>query len=191
MLCAIAGLKLNESNPAVAAFTAAYTRVVISPSRSQAAMTDADKAELARTQAINLAAMKTLQEVKTRGTLVLVFPAGTRFRPWEPETKRGVREIDSYIRSFDYMCFVAVNGNGLLVRQTDMIDDFVVRNILRFTVSPVVSCTDFRNKAREEAEAAGVEDKKQATVDKIMAKLEEMHTAGEEKRQDIIQRLYK
>ena len=179
---AIAGMKLNE-DPIVAAFAGAYTRIVIYPSRSHQGL-DAEKAqaEQIRSNAINRAAMKTLDEVKTQGKLILVFPSGTRYRPWDPSTKKGVREIDSYVRSFDYMCCVALNGQIMHVQQTDMVNDAVSEDIIRITAGPVCSCAEFRDKARTEAEAADIKDKRQAVVDAIMAELENLHVAAEEKR---------
>ena len=187
-LVAIAGMKLNEDNPIVAAFASAYTRIVIYPSRSlQSLDAEKDHAEIVRSNAINRAAMKALNEIKVQGKLVLVFPSGTRYRPWEPSSKKGVREIDSYIRSFDYMCCVALNGEILHVQKTDMMNDAVNSDLLRVTAGPVHSCAEFRNKARAAAEACGIEDKKQAAVDAIMAELDCLHTAAEEKRQRLLQ----
>ncbi|MDR2419075.1 MAG: 1-acyl-sn-glycerol-3-phosphate acyltransferase [Treponema sp.] len=177
-LVAIAGVKLNESSPTVAAFTGAYTRLVIYPSRSLQGMdSEKDRDELVRMNAINHAAMKALIDIKKQGKLVLVFPSGTRYRPWDPGTKRGVREIDSYIKSFDFMCLVAINGELLHVRRgdvgsgEDMMDDYVSKGQVRFTAGPVLSCGEFRNAARTEE----VEDKKQAAVDAVMNQLELMH----------------
>lgn len=187
-LIAIAGMKLNEDNPAVAAFAGAYTRIVIYPSRSLHGMPDeVKKVELPRSAAINRAAMKAVDEYKTKGRLILLFPSGTRYRPWDPSTKKGVREIDSYIRSFDYMCCVALNGEILHVQQTDMMNDVVCEDILTVTAGPVHACAEFRNKAKSAAEAAGFEDKKQAVADAIMAELEELHTAAELKRQKLLE----
>jgi glycerol-3-phosphate O-acyltransferase len=183
---AIAGIKLNESSAAVAAFTGAYTRLVIYPSRSlQGLDAEKDRAEILRSNAINRAAMKTLLDIKVKGKLILVFPSGTRYRPWEPGTKNGVREIDSYIKSFDYFCPVAINGECLHVRRDgtgDMIDDYVSRDVVLITAGTVQSCAEFREQARAEAETAGVEDKKQYTVDGIMQILEAMHNAVEPER---------
>ncbi|GHV87017.1 glycerol-3-phosphate O-acyltransferase [Spirochaetia bacterium] len=184
---AIAGMKLTEDNPGVAAFASAYTRIVIYPSRSlQGLDAEKDHDEIVRSNAINRAAMKTLNDVKVKGKLILVFPSGTRYRPWDPSTKKGVREIDSYIRSFDYLCPVAMNGVLLKVGQGDMLDDPVDHDLVRITAGPVLSCAEFREKARVEAEAAGIEDKKQAAVDAVMTRLEVMHIAAEEKRQEMI-----
>jgi glycerol-3-phosphate O-acyltransferase len=184
-LIAIAGMKLNEDNPVVAAFAGAYTRIVIYPSRYLIDLdSEKDKAEIIRSNSINRAAMKVLNKQKINGKLVLVFPAGTRFRPWDPESKKGVREIYSYIRSFDYMCFVAMNGEILHVQKTDMMNDIVSKDLLRVTAGPVISCAEFREKAK--AAASDSEDHKQAVVDAIMSELDRMHLAAEEKRQKLL-----
>ncbi|MCL2127564.1 MAG: 1-acyl-sn-glycerol-3-phosphate acyltransferase [Treponema sp.] len=185
-LVAVAGMKLNEDNPMVAAFAGAYTRLVIYPSRSLSGLEgEKYQAELNRSNAINFSALKTLDRLKTQGRLILVFPAGTRFRPWDPESKKGLREIDSYIRTFDYMCCVAVNGEILHVQKSDMMNDAVSKDIVRITAGPVQSCAEFREKVRESAEAAGIEDKRQASVDAVMAELDRMHGEAEEKRKKL------
>jgi glycerol-3-phosphate O-acyltransferase len=181
---AIAGMKLNEDNPIVAAFASAYSRIVIYPSRSLHGIPEEiKKVELPRSNAINRAALKALNEQKVKGKLILVFPSGTRYRPWDPETKKGIREIDSYIRSFDYFCFVSLNGEILHVQKTDMLNDAVSKDIVRVTAGPVMSCAEFREKAR--AAAIDEEDKKQAVADAIMTELEKMHLAAEEERKKL------
>jgi glycerol-3-phosphate O-acyltransferase len=184
-IIAIAGMKLNEDNPVVAAFASAYTRIVIYPSRYlQELDPEKDKAEHARGNAINRAAMKALIRQKYKGKLILVFPSGTRYRPWQPETKKGVREIDTYVRSFDYMCLVALNGEVLHVQQTDMMNDAVSSDLVRVTVSPVLDCAEFRAKVKEKF--AEGEDIKQAVVDEIMNELERIHTNAEVERKKLL-----
>jgi len=85
------------------------------------------------------------------------------------------------------MCCVALNGMLLHVQQTDMMNDIVTSDIVRITAGPVYSCAEFRAKAREKAEAAGVEDKKQAVVDAIMEELERLHNEAEDKRKKILE----
>ena len=177
----IAGMKLNEENPVVSAFASAYTRIIIYPSRSLEGLdSEKNKTELIRSNAINRAAMKKLIDIKTKGRLILVFPSGTRYRPWDPGSKRGVREIDSYIKSFDYMCPISLNGEILHIRQGDMMEDSVSRDLVRIGAGPVLSCTEFRDKIRAGADS---EDKKQAVADAIMTMLEQMHVEGETKRE--------
>ena len=198
-LIAIAGMKLNEENPIVAAFASAYTRIIIYPSRSlQGLDAQKDRPEIIRNNAINRAATKKLLEVKNKGHLIIIFPTGTRYRPWDPSTKRGVREIDSYIRSFDYMCLVAINGEVLHVHKGDMMDDEVSKDVVRLSIGPVLSCSEFRDRARAETEALDQRssasnardkepaDKKQAVADAIMAELERMHIEGEERRKQLL-----
>jgi len=183
-LIAIAGAKLNEDSPVVAAFASAYTRIVIYPSSYLAGLSPEKKREeIPRSLSINRAAMKALEERKTQGRLVLVFPSGTRYRPWDPSTKKGVREIDSYIKSFDYMCCVALNGEILHVQRTDMMNDIVSKDVVRVTAGPARSCAEFREKARATvSETDANRDKKQAVVDAIMAELEGLHAEAEKKR---------
>ncbi|MDR1869934.1 MAG: 1-acyl-sn-glycerol-3-phosphate acyltransferase [Treponema sp.] len=187
-IIAVAGMKLNEDNPVVAAFAGAYTRIVIYPSRSLQHLNpenEKDKAEIARGNAINQAAMKMLIRLKYKRRLVLVFPSGTRYRSWDPETKRGIREIDAYIRSFDYLCFVALNGEILHVQKTDMLNDAVGKDIVRVTAGQVISCSEFRDKVR--AATSENDDKKQAVADEIMKELEKLHLAAEEKRLKLLE----
>jgi glycerol-3-phosphate O-acyltransferase len=186
-LVSIAGMKLNEENPMVATMASAYTRLVIYPSRSVEGLDpEKDREEILRGNAINRAAMKALLEIKNQTKIVLVFPSGTRYRPWDPSTKKGVREIDSYIRSFDYMCFVALNGEVLHVHRGGMLEDPVSQDLVRISAGKIRSCTEFREQVRASAAAAGIEDKKQAVVDAIMAELEEMHGAAEARRQKLL-----
>jgi len=186
-IIAIAGMKLNEDSPVVAAFTGAYSKIVICPSRSLKDLDpEKDKDEILRGNAINRAAMKAIIRHKYKGSLVLVFPSGTRFRPWDPNTKKGVRDVDSYIRSFDYLCFVALNGEILHVQKTDMMNDMVSKDIVSVTVGPVIPCEEFRDKVIENLSEE--DDKKQAVADQIMTELEKLHTEAEEKRQKLLNR---
>jgi glycerol-3-phosphate O-acyltransferase len=84
------------------------------------------------------------------------------------------------------MCPVAINGELLHVRQGDMMEDTVSKDVVRLTAGPVISASAFRHEIREKSEAAGIEDKKQAVVDAVMNMLEEMHTAGEAGRQKLL-----
>ncbi len=181
-IVAIAGMKLNEDNPVVSAFAEAYTRIIIYPSRSLAAITDPEtlKREEQRSRVINLASMRALDRVRKEGNAVLVFPSGTRYRPGRPETKRGVREIDSYIRLSDVMLLVSINGNCLRFSDDphDMLGDVLCTDRVIMCASPVIDCVAFREEARTWA-GEGVEDKKQLVVDYVMHRLELMHEENE------------
>jgi hypothetical protein len=186
-LLAIAGIKLNETNPVVLAFTEAYTRLVVYPSRSLEIIKENLKdpkellAEMMRSTTVNLASMRALLELKKQGNLVLVFPSGTRYRPWDPSSKKGVREIASYIKSFSKMCLVAINGNILrLNSEGGMEDDLICQDRLIYTSSPVIDCAEFREQVKHEHHFR--DDKKQAMVDEIMTRLDRLHEATEKDR---------
>jgi glycerol-3-phosphate O-acyltransferase len=136
-----------------------------------------------RSTTVNLASMRALFQLKKQGNLVLVFPSGTRYRPWDPSTKRGIREIDSYIKSFSKMCLVAINGNILRLNTeggSGMEDDLVCEDRVIYTVSPVIECADFREQLKHDHHMG--EDRKQARVDEIMIQLEHLHDAAEKDR---------
>ena len=186
-IVAIAGIKLNEENPAVNAFTRAYTRIVIYPSRSmqiiKEKLTDPIELyqEMKRSISINRAAMRALEGAKHNSKMILVFPAGTRYRPWDPSSKRGVREIASYIKSFSKFCLVSINGNILRLNPSGaMEDDILQRDRIIYNVSPVHDNKEFLNSVRYDLRF--LEDKKQAIVDTVMDLLEDMHYKVENRR---------
>ncbi len=179
-IVAVAGMKLNEANAGVRAFTEGFTRVVIYPTRSldtnekNAATEEEAKAEEQKARKINLAAMHAMDDCKRRGQVILVFPSGTRYRPGHPETKRGLREIDSYLRMFDIVILVSINGSILEIQNEDMLDDLVAPAKMIFTASPVIECKPFRKEylaSLPEDEA----DPKQKMIDHVMELLEKQH----------------
>jgi glycerol-3-phosphate O-acyltransferase len=177
-IVAIAGMKLNEENPMVRSWAEAFTRVVIYPSRSLASLSEEEReAEEAKSRKINMASMRAMDKCKREGKPILVFPAGTRYRPGNPETKKGVREIDSYLRMFDIMVFVSVNGNCLRIsadNPSDMLADQVHPDTVILSASPVMECKKFRNDilaTLEDYEG----DKKLVVVDKVMEELNKLH----------------
>jgi len=183
-IVAIAGMKLNEDNPMVRAWAEGFSRVVIYPSRSLSKVKDKDdvpeeekKAEELKSRKINLAAMRAMEDCKKRGEVILVFPAGTRYRPGKPETKKGLREIDSYLRLFDIMILVSANGNCLRINPEDtenMLADLVVPDQIVLTASPVIECKKFRKDILD-ALPEDTPDPKQKTVDRVMEILDEQH----------------
>ena len=126
----------------------------------------------------------TLEELKKQGKIILVFPSGTRYRPGCPDTKRGLREIDSYLRLFENVLLVGVNGNSLRIdmeNPDDMLADIVVQDTITLTASPIINCKEFRNKVLATL-PEDTPDPKQVIVDTIMAELDKVHEEGASKR---------
>ncbi len=178
-IVAMAGMKLNEANPMVKAWAESFTRIVIYPSRSLASISDPEEraVEEAKSRKINMASMHALTECRRHGKPVLVFPSGTRYRPGNPETRKGLREIDSYLRMFDVMLLVSINGNCLRMDPDNienMLADLLIEDTVIMTASPVIDCKEFRHNALAEIDDS-VEDKKVEVVSKIMDMLKEQH----------------
>lgn len=188
-IVAVAGMKLNEASAGVRAFTEGFTRVVIYPTRSLNAVEEKGisqedlKAEELKARKINFAAMRAMDACKKRGQMILVFPSGTRYRPGKPETKRGLREIDSYLRLFDYMLLVGINGNCLRINPDnpdDMLEDILEPGKVTLTAYPVLNCKKFREDVLASL-PADEPDPKQKTVDQVMQILDEIHNQVESK----------
>lgn len=182
---AIAGMKLSQDNKYVAAFASAYDRIFIYPSRTLESVQDPEKreAEKKRSRSINIASMRAFEKAKSEGRAVLVFPSGTRYRPGYPETKKGLKEIDAYVKSSDIMLLVSINGNCLAISESgNMMEDIVQNDKLILDASPVINCAEFRDDIKKACGDAEKADKKQAVVDRIMAILEEMHDENEKGR---------
>lgn len=190
-IVAIAGMKLNEANPLVRAFAESFTRVVIYPTRSltkaeESAQSEQERIEEEkRARTINLAAMRAMDKCKRDGEVILVFPSGTRYRPGHPETKRGLREIDSYLRMFDVMILVTINGSALTIDMNnpdDMLADLVAPDVQIFSSSYVIDCKQFR-KDYLETLPADEPDPKQKVIDHVMDIMEVQHDEIEKLRQ--------
>lgn len=188
-IVAVAGMKLNEASAGVRAFTEGFTRVVIYPTRSLNAVEakgisqEELKAEEQKARKINFAAMRAMDACKKRGQMILVFPSGTRYRPGKPETKRGLREIDSYLRLFDYMLLVGINGNCLRINPDnpdDMLEDILEPGKVTLTAHPVLDCKKFREDVLSSL-PTDESDPKQKTVDQVMQILDEIHNQVESK----------
>ncbi len=177
---AVAGAKLNEESRLTLSVTEIYTRVVLIPSRTFDSITDPkERREAERRRAkINIAAMKALMHLRRDGRLILVFPTGTRYRPWDPSTGRGLKEIDSYLKFYSYMVTVAINGNTLLCNpKGSMSQDFPVKDVMLYTVSPVQKCSEFRREALKTHSEE--HDHKQHVADSVMAALAALHEQAE------------
>lgn len=175
-IVAMAGLKLNVESRAVLAFSEAYSRIVIYPSRYLEKITDPEEQKEARRKSsvINRASLHHMVRCKHSGHIILVFPSGTRYRPGNPDTKRGLKEIDSYLKVFDYMVLVGIGGNILRIHPSgEMEEDQLFKDTVVYKVSPILECEAFRNEARSKAPADA--DLKQFVADEVMRELEKLH----------------
>jgi glycerol-3-phosphate O-acyltransferase len=183
----IAGVKLNE-NSMVKLYTEMFTRIVIFPARSLSEITGKDehKEEVDLARKINIRATRKIKELRTQGNIFVMYPAGTRYRPWMPETKKGIKETTSYLNSFDYFCCGAINGNNMPPEaHGDMMMEQIVKDVMVYSFSEVKSTKDYINSIASKGSYGSVSDKeimKQAVVDKIMEDIDALHSKAEEYR---------
>ncbi|MFP4484310.1 MAG: 1-acyl-sn-glycerol-3-phosphate acyltransferase [Spirochaetaceae bacterium] len=175
-IVSMAGMKLNVESDFIRAFTEAYSRIVIYPSRSLESVSDPDHrvTEERRAKQINNAALHHMVRLKHEGHLILVFPTGTRYRPAQPETGRVLPVVDSYIKSFDNMVMIGIAGNILRVAEEGvMTSDRVARDVVVYNVGEVVDCRSFRDEIRS-AEKTGAAAKA-AVASVVQERLKRLH----------------
>jgi hypothetical protein len=186
-IVSIAGMKLNEESDLARSFTEAYSRVVIYPSSAMQNIKDAKKLleEQIKRMKINRAALHAITRLKHNGRIILVFPTGTRYRPWDASTGKGLKEVYSYLKTFHYMVMVAINGNTLRVSPTNnMEEDCVTRDVVIFTVSEVYNCKEFRSRSHKESKLT--ENAKQHVMNDIMKRLQKLHHETEFERTQLL-----
>ncbi len=190
-IVAMAGTKLNEESRFVLAFTEAYTRIVIYPARLLAGLEGSENfaTERARSREINRSALREMIRLKHSGHMVLLFPAGTRYRPGKPETKQVLLEVDSYIKGFDHMVFIGIAGNTLEVSPAgNMEHDDPCTDVVIYSVSNVTDSATFRNEARAQFPEGG-EAAKRAVGVAVEKRFDELHAEAEAARQEGLDRL--
>jgi len=175
----VAGRKLNEDNQVMKMLSEMFTRLVITPRTFYEGMEEGPELDrlLKEGQAINLAAHRVVRLMSAEGRIFLVYPSGTRLRPWDSSTGRGRREVESYLRVFDYFCIGATKGNLLPPQQTEMHVECPEESRVVMRFGEVLSTKAFRKQCADEAaklEANGrpVEDLKQYTIDRVMEMIE-------------------
>lgn len=188
-IVSLAGMKLNEENRFVQAFTEGYTRIVIYPKRSLDRITDSAERvqEERKAKEINHSALREMIRCKHSGKLILVFPTGTRYRPGDPDTKRVLRTVDSYIKSFDSLVFIGIAGNLLVPSESgDMTEDRVEQDVMSYYVSEPLDCKQYRERVRSAAGSGP--DPKQFVADRVGEELERAHEAAEQHRAAVLGR---
>jgi hypothetical protein len=189
-LIAVAGAKMSLEDPFIASMVKIYNRMVIFPSRGINAITDPVKREAMQKYAapINLASMKEMTTRKYHKNMFLVFPSGTRIRPWDEETKKGVPEIYSYLRAFEYICLLSINGNNLRIPSDSqhMSDDVPTPDVIMLGASPVMKTKDFLAQCAASFDASSGSDIKTYTAQCVMKHLFSLHDEVEQERKKFL-----
>lgn len=140
----IAGRKLNEESPLSKAFCESFTRLIVSPP-SYFRKNEGNPIKLAQGRAVNMAALRSARQLLRSGSLLFLFPTGTRYRPDRPETMKALPQVDGYLRMCKNFVVMNIHGNTLPpIDKSAMVDDDIRRDVIRMSVSPVTSVNEFR-----------------------------------------------
>lgn len=180
----IAGVKLNL-NPVVKLFAEMFTRVVIYPVRGLSKISG-DEFELAKK--INLRATRHIMELKGKGRIFILYPAGTRRRDWDADSKKGMKETMAYLGIFDYFCCCSISGNNMIPQaHEDMTKEAYEQDVIIFNVGKVIKTSEFT--AATASSNPNVTDKdeiRQIQVDAVMEMIESLHDEGDCHRKKLI-----
>jgi glycerol-3-phosphate O-acyltransferase len=179
----IAGRKLNEESGVVKIFAEMFTRIIISPKSFYDSLPDGAEKErpITEAHAINMAAYRKIRELNVAGRIFLIYPTGTRYRHWEPSTGRGLREVEGYLRIFEYFLLASCEGNIMPIAQgVDMADETPRSDRVYINFGPVQESAIFRQRLLNEHTAAvargdDIPDEKQYIMDQIMAGIAALH----------------
>ena len=181
----IAGVKLNQ-NPVVKLFAEMFTRVVIFPIRGLSKISG-EEFDLAKK--INLRATKHIMELKNKGNIFVLYPAGTRRRDWDADSMKGMKETMAYLSIFDYFCCCSINGNNMIPQEhEDMTKEAYEEDVIIFSIGEVTKTSDFVKEISEKhPEAKDKDEMRQHQVDEIMNRIETLHTKGKLIREKALQ----
>jgi len=180
----VAGVKLNQ-NAIVKLFAEMFTRIIIYPIRSLSKISkdDSFQDEVELAKKINIKATRKIAEYRNKNHIFVMFPAGTRYRPWLPETKNGIKETASYINSFDYFCCASINGNNMPPKEHEnMIKEQILKDTVVFNYGEIYEAKKYIEDFTSKNQFENKDEEKQAIVDSIMKKIDELHNKAEEYR---------
>ena len=194
-LLPIQAYKLTAGNRVTPVLSTTYSTITIYPSRHIDQIQDAEERRKVReiSTPMNHAAIGEMTRRKYQGRIILVFPAGTRYRPWNPESKRAVREAASYLKVFQNVLFVGLNGFCLIPsRDENMENDLVEANVVLMSAGQIVGGRKFRDSviAQLGPAAEGADNKKHikdAVCAAIMAELDKLHREAAPIHQKLLQ----
>lgn len=188
-LIVLMGAKLPSKTGAIQFFTLPYRALTIFPQIGLSRLSPEKQALYkSKSKSVNFASFKTLLKLRFEKNVVVIFPAGTRYRPWDPSSKDGIAEIYSYLKLFDYAISVSINGNLLRPDPSDDMDkDTFCSDLVLCQIGQRFIPKEFI--AAHETVEGDRDAKKRAVVKALMSDLEELHVETEKLRQSELSHL--
>lgn len=185
-IVSLAAYKLNKEHKVVLAFSEGFNRIMIYPAREKLNIkenpTEEEQEELHQLENINRKAIKNMLKARSEGKIILMFPSGTRYRPEKPESRHALEQSASFLKRFDYVCFIGIAGNTLVVNpNNNMTEDILRKDVMVYYIDTPKLTSEFM------AEAGNDTTNKQQIADYITNHLLTLHEKAEHIRTPFIQ----
>ncbi|HCL55718.1 MAG TPA: hypothetical protein DHW82_01745 [Spirochaetia bacterium] len=159
----VAGRKLNEDSIFVKIIAETFNRVIVVPKGE--GQVD-DKEEQRKILEINMATQRFIRNNKDK-YIFLVYPTGTRSRPWDRNTYKGIKEVYNYLKNFEQIIYLSINGNCLPPTTTGMAWEIPKIDQFNVIFSKPVSGKELIQNGEKEFQGEK-ESFKQFLIDKVM-----------------------
>ncbi len=183
-LICMAASKLNTESKVVLGFSEAFNRIMIYPARLKQQNEGQDIEEQKKLSIINQRALRVMLEYKQQGHMILMFPSGTRYRPGNPNTQKALTQVASFIKRFDYFCFIGISGNLLAVSPNNKMEcDLICRDTMVYYIDEPQRGKDFLKSI--ENKMGKTADLKEQVSEEVTRTLKELHQRAEDIRRNI------
>jgi len=171
----LASYKLGESLE-ISLFFKSYPSLTIYPARVLENIKDLEEKDIEKRKSkkINLTSLRILKSLKNNGKIFFIFPAGTRYKENDLDTKRGLPEVFSYIKSFDNILPMSINGNILKVNNEDMTQDLIEQDKVIHNFGEIINSKNFI-RSLESVKDENKKIEKQLKINVFMDILEKLH----------------
>jgi hypothetical protein len=145
----IAGRRLNEDSLTVKLFAEMYTRLIVA---AKTETQHANQEEMEQIYKINYASQMYLKN-HIKDHIYFIYPTGTRARVWDHSTYKVLTESVNYLRKFDQVIFLSVDGNCMFpLPNIGMDSEPVVKDKIILQFSKAFHVKELIQKAQEEFE---------------------------------------
>ncbi len=167
----IAGRKLNEEHPIVKLFAEQFNRIIVVP---KSEVNENDEDDLKHVMKVNFASQRFIKENK-QNYIFLVYPTGTRSKPWDRSTYKGLKQIYNYVKRFDQLIYLSTNGNCLVPKDTEMAQERPRKDKVNIIFSKPIQTKDLLEHLKNnwQNDNLGEPSFKQFVIDFIMKEIYE------------------
>ena len=144
----LAASKLNTEHKIVLAFSESMSRLIIHQARNQQ-QKNITKEDASLLASVAKSSFQKMQELKNQGNIIFMFPSGTRFRENQQNSRQAIEQTASFLKRFDYVCFLGIKGNVLTVSSTNMSVDELQIDTLVYYFSAPQKCSDVLENAKK------------------------------------------